>query len=262
MLKKFYCENYRNLEFALPLSFGSITAIYGICASGKSNLCRAIGDIMGAYLVDNVENDRDIFFYYMFSYGGEDVEIQYRKNNESYICFVRLFFVRLKADYISIAESREIWTHLDDIQKKMLESGNMYAISLLDKLRKEIKNIRIYMEGGFGALGRNCNLSMENPPANYMERMDDADREEDISMIICDDIDVQIDLTKYFMEKALISRIPIIYTTRRTELIEQWCGQIENCVLIHGGKVANAVAVSNKDLRTLKKLICFLKAHS
>lgn len=262
MLEKFYCENYRNLNFALPLSVGSITAIFGICASGKSNLCRAIGDIAGAYPVDNVENDRDIFFSYMFSYDGENVEIQYIKNNEGYICFARFFFVKLKADYISIAESREIWTHFDDIRKKILESENLYAISLLDKLRKEITNIRIYVEGDASALGRICNLSLENPPAGYMERMNETDRDEDASMIICDDIDVRIDLTECFVEKALISKIPIIYTTRRTELIERWCRQIENCVLVHGGKVANAVAVSNKDLRTLKKLIYFLKTHS
>ena len=47
MLHAFGVKNYYNLNMTAPVVLQKgVSFIYGICGSGKTNLCRALGDII------------------------------------------------------------------------------------------------------------------------------------------------------------------------------------------------------------------------
>ena len=51
MLREFYTENYRNLMLKKKLILEKNNFFLGICASGRTNLCQAITDIISLLFV-------------------------------------------------------------------------------------------------------------------------------------------------------------------------------------------------------------------
>lgn len=259
MLKTFYVQNYRNLKFAEPLSIDNITGVYGVCASGKSNFCRALSDIACACAAGNIANDKDSLFYYVFEYDGVDAELHYRKDKAGVISFARFLIAETQTDIISMIKSKDIKAHLACIRKKILADGMLYAVSLVDRLLNEIEGIWVSVDEMYGASAGLRDSASVVISENCAKWHQNEDRIKRASLIIYDDIETRSDLAEGFMEKVMAAGGPVICTTRRTEWIERYCRRVEDCVLIQAGNVARAADISSKDLRTIKQLTVFLK---
>ena len=66
MLYAFGVKNYRNLNMDKPLILpDGISFIYGTCSSGKTNFCRALGNILDPCL-DHITGNESTFFYHFY----------------------------------------------------------------------------------------------------------------------------------------------------------------------------------------------------
>lgn len=81
MLYAFGVQGYCNLNMHKPVILqNGLTFIYGPCSSGKTNFCRAVGDICNYSLYTNLKTAR---FYYCFIYAGHTLIYTYERDSKS-----------------------------------------------------------------------------------------------------------------------------------------------------------------------------------
>lgn len=132
MLKQFYVENYRNLKLEHPIEFGKVTFFYGNCASGKSNLCKAIGDIVESVVPINLCSDGNVNFKYVFRFEDTDVKIAYTRNSVGRICKFRLVCgTREIKININNDNALETIKHISEDLAKEKKEGDKRIIHLL-----------------------------------------------------------------------------------------------------------------------------------
>ncbi len=84
MLHAFGVKNYYNLNMTAPVVLQKgVSFIYGICGSGKTNLCRALGDII-EFCPDS-RGEKSPRFYYHFSSQGFDLIYEYDRDHRGQV---------------------------------------------------------------------------------------------------------------------------------------------------------------------------------
>lgn len=252
MLKQFYAVNYRNLNFVQPLTFESITGIYGGCAAGKTNLCKAIGDIAEAQSIYNY-NKKIIKFYYTFSYDNVDVELEYWRNKTGMIDYIRVTCESWNVELNLSTPYKEAGSCIGNLQRQLVLRGSILLSEMLEQTLREVNQMYLMVDEAF-----RVTAGMNNCTSDY--KMNTG---EDIqstlsgkySLIICDDAELQEDNMKFVTKH----QIPCVYTSRKANAITEWC-RGNGSYYVCSGNLFSVMESSRKDLRNKNQLNQFLNS--
>ncbi|MCM1234809.1 MAG: hypothetical protein NC489_32300 [Ruminococcus flavefaciens] len=236
MLYAFSVRNFKNIkEYNKLVFFNRETVVYGACASGKTNLCQAIGNILGEEKICNIDNINALEFEYKFILDGTEIVYCYSRDSRGNILW------------------QEIKIPDDDFQYRREQDCceyNVFFSQITDRfgLMKKLLN---YLSGIRLIIGKE--LLEDNAHFYTSNSMEENDIFENSTLVVCDDAD------QMFSDLEGRNYEQIIYTTRKISWLNKFTKEPQSCYCIENGKIFEVNELTDKNLDTMPKLCNFLR---
>lgn len=251
MLYAFGVRDYYNLNMRKPVILpNGLTFIYGPCGSGKTNFCRALGDICDYSEYKNWKTAR---FYYCFIYGGCTLIYTYERDSKSTVKNADINIPQLQYKYRYIGN---IYSPLQifSICRASSEKKNIHRI--LNVFEDYLMNkFHLYddTEASAATSLRDRNL----PPVHFKQPRQICRTEAGHTVIIddfeyneCNGKNKSRTLARRMIEEGTQS----ILTVRRSEWISEKYGGTEHYFFLRAGDLICANQYLKKDIRSPNQL--------
>lgn len=227
MLYAFSVKNYKNIRELKKISLtNKETVIYGICGSGKTNLCKAIADILGKRPISNLDNSDTTDFKYEFILDGKRVICEYSRNCEG----------KIICQHIQIPEDRFLCQNTQsEYEYKDFLQTIVDKHELISQLLRYLSDIWIISED------------------NLNRYKDSMLTRRTATLVICDGAEWLYNLISMKQYQQ------IIFTTRRISWIRELTNHPQACYSIKDGTVCAVNELTEKNMDTVSKVCNFLK---
>lgn len=250
MLRAFGVRNYYNLNMANPIVFQEgISFIYGTCSSGKTNLCRALGDIIN-FCYHRWEN-KEPQFYYHFICRGYDLVYNYERDcrgrvNSASIMIPQLEFV------FNFAESLQSPMDIFRICRASEREPTVYSV---------VRMFEQYIQNEFRVIVPECKTALQTNLSNDQPQEDEIDIENIIVKepgrltLIIDDFEYNGMQDSQLLAYSIMScRQQAVVIVRRSKWIDCMYGGTDHYYFIKNGDLIPALNYLRKDIRSVKQL--------
>lgn len=245
MIYSFFVEKFRNLKMSEPVILSkNITFLLGDCGAGKTNFCRALGDIKcveikgtweqpGQFIYCFIEDNVEIIYEYLRTEQGEVVEKILRIPEYEMIYHSKLVSycpMDIFAEIINLYQDSKV--------QKLLEKCRRFVI---DEMHIYIPEQVFSQE------------SLQYNNAEYVGK-----KNNDISnkkIVVWDDIELcEKDRIRTLFSWVCREEVQLIVSIRRTEWINMDWGSIDDYVCIKQGTVKTVKGWTDKNIKTIEQL--------
>lgn len=249
MLHAFGVKNYYNLNMETPVVLhNNVSFVYGICGSGKTNLCRALGDIIE--VSSDIGVEKRPLFYYHFSYYGFDLIYEYVRDCVGQVGHASLLIPQFEflfeytetlckpMDIFQVCrtfERREVDSIIDMFEEHLLCEFKVIIPECKAKLRENLHKCDLEKK----------EIDLENKVMEASKGM----------TLIIDDFEYNGMLSPALLMNDILSRRhQAIVTVRRSEWIDNVYGDLGQFYFIKNGSLISAVNCLQKEIRSVNQL--------
>lgn len=245
MIFSFYVDKFRNLKMMESIILSkNITFLLGDCGAGKTNFCKALGDIKRAGIKDGL-GQRSKFIYCFIE---ENVEViyEYLRTEEGEIAEKTLRIPEYELIYHSKVVS---YCPIDIFREIINLCQNSKIQRILEKCRRFVeKEMYIYIpERVFSQ-----NLLQYNNAEHIDIKNSDIKNKK---IIVWDDIELcEKDNIRTLFTRGCQEEIQLIVSIRRTEWIDVNWGSVDDYIYIKRGEVKAIQNWTDKNIKTTEQL--------
>lgn len=245
MIFSFYVDKFRNLKMTEPVILSkNITFLLGDCGAGKTNFCKAFGDIKRMGIKGGLGQRSK--FIYCFIEDNVEVIYEYLRTEAGEIAEKTLRIPEYELIYHSKLVS---YCPMDIFEETISLCQNSKIQRILKKCRRFVEEgIHIYIP--------------EQVPAQELLQYNNAEyvgiKNSDTNnkkIIIWDDIELcEKDSIRTLFTRGCQEEIQLIVSIRRTEWIDMNWGKVDDYIYIKRGEVKAIQKWTDKNIKTTEQV--------
>ena len=252
MLYAFGVNNYRNLNMNKPLLLpDGISFIYGTCSSGKTNFCRALGNILNPY-PDFTPGNKPAFFYH-FYIPEYDFIYKYATDSSGIVQTASVQIPQFNFTYKYTGPLRhplDIFTACRSFTAKtgVHNIFSMFRHYLLNSFKSFIPEYAPEM------LTYSTDYSLKKSKINT-HLLNNTPSESERLILIIDDFEYNGMTPPTDLADSILSRHDqAIFTVRRSDWLDKKYGNPEHYFFIRNGNIRQFQDYVQKDIRSTEQL--------
>lgn len=250
MLHAFGVKNYYNLNMEDPAVFqNGVSFVYGICGSGKTNLCRALGDIIE--ISPDGRGQKSPRFYYHFSRQGFDFIYEYDRDCRGRVGHASVLIPQLE---FSFKCTERLHRPMDIFRMCRTPERRTIAYRVIGMFEEYLlREFRIIIPECKTALQEN--LYRDAPEKKELDLESVIVKEPESMTLIIDDFEYNGMLSPLlFIDNILSCRHQAIVTVRKSEWIDRIYGNLGHYYFMKNGNLIPASYCLKKEIRSVDQL--------